>query len=76
MPFTGVRQSAIGCKNFLAVNINRSKVNLEIIIMTSECGRDDLTLRSCIQGLFEKVTGVKSQSTYNLPHNIIFSLKI
>ena len=71
MPFTGVRQSAIGCKNFLAVNINRSKVNLEIIIMTSECGRDDLTLRSCIQGLFEKVTGVKSQSTYNLPHNII-----
>ena len=39
--------------------------------MTSECGRDDLTLRSCIQGLFEKVTGVKSQSTYNLPHNII-----
>ena len=71
MPFTGVRQSAIGCKNFLAVNMNRSKVNLEIIIMTSECGRDDLTLRSCIQGLFEKVTGVKSQSTYNLPHNII-----
>ena len=50
--------------------MNRLKVNLEVITMTSECGRNDLKAKSCIQGLLESVTGVISQSKYNIDHNL------
>ena len=70
LPSIGIRQSILGHESFHKVNLNRLEVTLEVITMTSECGMDDLMLRSCIQGLLERVTGVLSQSTYNLPHNI------